>query len=103
MRSTPLIQLLLITSLASTCAFSAEDKAVESGAKVFQDSCLDCHKGNQSIEQVRLTRDKWKEVVDRMIESGFLERVPSKDKLTLLLDYLAKTRGPADTTGSSKN
>lgn len=103
MRSTPLIQLLFIAALASTCpAFSAEDKAVEPGAKVFQDSCLTCHKGNQSIDHVRQSRAQWKEAVDRMIDSSFVDPVPSKDKLALLLDYLAKTRGPSEAAGSGK-
>ena len=104
MRSTPLIQLLFIAALASTSpVFSAEDKAMEPGAKVFRDSCLTCHKGNQSIDQVRLSRAKWKEEVDRMIDSAFLDPVPSKDQLRLLLDYLAKAKGPADAAGTSKN
>ena len=104
MRSTHLLQFLFVAILASTSpAFAAEDKAVDPGAKVFQDSCLDCHKGSQSIEQVRLTRDKWKEAVDRMIESSFLDPVPSKDKQRLLLDYLAKTRGPTDIPEASKH
>jgi len=103
MRSTSLIQWFVIAFLASACpAFTAEDKAVEPGAKVFQDSCLTCHKGNQSIDKVRLTRTQWKEAVDRMIDSSFVDPVPSKDKLALLLDYLAKTRGPSGAAGPDK-
>jgi hypothetical protein len=104
MRSTRFLHLLLITALTSAYpARSAEEKAADPGAKVFEDSCLNCHKGKESLDQVRLTRDKWKEAVDRMIDSSFLDPVPSRDKLKLLLDYLAKTKGPAETTGVSKS
>lgn len=104
MRSTRFTQLLLIAALASAYpVFSAEDKAVDPGAKVYQDSCLNCHKGKETLDQVRLTRDKWKEAVDRMSDSSFLDPVPSKDKLKALLDFLARTKGPADTAGASKS
>ena len=103
MRSISLIQRLFIVALAMACpALTAEDRAVEPGAKVFQDSCLTCHKGNQSIDQVRLTRAQWKEAVDRMIDSSFVDPVPSKDKLALLLDYLSKNRGPSGAAGPDK-
>jgi len=104
MRSTPFIQLLLIAFMAATCpAFTAEDKAGEPGAKIYEDACLSCHKGKETLDPVRLTRDKWKEAVERMIDSSFLDPVPSKDKLKVLLDYLAKTKGPVQAAGAGKN
>lgn len=103
MRSTRFLQLLFTVFLAATSnVFAAEEKSVEPGAKVFEDSCLSCHKGKETLDQVRLTRDKWKEAVDRMMDSSFLDPVPSKDKLKILLDHLAKTKGPADGAGASK-
>jgi hypothetical protein len=104
MRSTPFIQLVLTSFLASaTPAVSAEDKLQEPGAKIFEEACLNCHKGKETLDQVRLTRDKWKEAVDRMIDSSFLDPVPSKDKQKVLLDFLAKTKGPSETAGTAKN
>lgn len=91
MRSAPL---LLLAGLASTHPAFSEGQAADPGAKVFQESCLDCHKGKQSIEHLRLTRDKWKEAIERMIDSGFLDPVPPKDRIKALLEYLARTRGP---------
>ncbi len=104
MRSTRFLHWFLIVFLASTSfTFAVEEKAVEPGAKIFEETCLSCHKGKETLDQVRLTRDKWKEAVDRMIDSAFLDPVPSKDKLKTLLDHLAKTKGPADSVGASKN
>ena len=104
MRSIRFLPLLFLAFLASAApAFSAEDKAVEPGAKIYEEACLSCHKGKETLDQVRLTRDKWKEAVDRMIDSSFLDPVPSKDKLKVLLDFLAKSMGPADAAGASKN
>ncbi|WP_243286351.1 hypothetical protein [Geothrix terrae] len=103
MRSTSLLPLISVAFLATAApAFTAEDKTADPGAQVFQGSCLTCHKGNQSLDQVRLTRDKWKEAVDRMADSGFLDPVPSKEKVNLLLDYLAKEKGPVDPGNASK-
>jgi len=104
MRTTRFLQMLLIVFLTSaSAAFAADEKAVEPGAKIFEESCLTCHKGKETLDQVRLTRDKWKEAVERMVDSSFLDPVPSKVKLKTLLDYLAKTKGPADAAGASKN
>jgi hypothetical protein len=104
MQSTRFLQLLFMVFLASaSAAFAADEKAVEPGAKIFEETCLTCHKGKETLDQVRLSRDKWKEAVERMIDSSFLDPVPSKDKLKILLDYLAKTKGPAEATGASKN
>ncbi|MBI1751983.1 MAG: hypothetical protein HY014_06020 [Acidobacteria bacterium] len=96
MRWTPLVPLFCTILAVAGPAHGPEEKPPDPGLKVFQDSCLDCHKGQQSIDQVRLTREKWKEVIDRMVESGFMDPVPSKEKLKQLLDYLAQTRGAAE-------
>jgi hypothetical protein len=104
MQSTRFLPLLFLAFFASAApAFAAEDKAAEPGAKIFEESCLTCHKGKETLDQVRLTRDKWKEAIDRMIDSSFLDPVPSKDKQKLLLEFLVKTKGPVDAAGASKN
>ena len=101
MRSISFLPLLLISFMVSAPpAFAAEDKAVDPGAKIYEDACLSCHKGKETLDHVRLSRDKWKEAIDRMNDSSFLDPVPSKDKLKILLDFLAKTKGPADANHS---
>lgn len=103
MRSIFFIPLLLIVLVASASpAPAAEDKAVDPGAKVYEEACLGCHKGKESLDHVRLTRDKWKEAVERMMDSSFLDPVPSKDKLKILLDFLARTKGPVEAPSATK-
>jgi mono/diheme cytochrome c family protein len=68
--------------------------AADEGQKVFHEACGSCHSAKlRPIDKTRLTKEQWKETIDRMIELG--AEVP-KGKMPELLDYLSRTHGPAD-------
>ena len=100
MRLTAILPALFV--LASAALPAAEDKALEPGAKAFRQACLDCHKGKESIDHLRWPRAKWKDAVERMLDSGFLDPVPSKATITLILDHLDKTQGPDAPAAAAK-
>ena len=103
MRSTAFLPVVLALACVSSALAGTEEKALEQGAKVYVSACLECHKGDkQPIEHLRMSRGKWKEAIDRMIDSSFLEQMPSKANLGLLLDYLEKTHGPDAPPASAK-
>lgn len=52
------------------------------------------------VPDVHLTREKWKEAVDRM--EGMGTEVPGGKKLSALLDYLERTHGPAGAAPAEK-
>ncbi len=89
------LSLLTCSSLlgfaAPRLAFAEED-----GAKIFAESCSSCHTAKtRPLDDVHLTREQWKEAIDKMIPLG--AEVPEK-KIPALLDYLARTHGPAGTS-----
>ncbi len=87
-----LFVLLCSTLLGFTSPFLAF--ASDDGAKVFEESCSPCHTAKvRPLDSTRLTREQWKDAVDRMIDQG--AEVP-KAKKTELLDYLVNSRGHAD-------
>ena len=56
------------------------------GKETVESVCSECH-GLKQITEKRLTRDEWKELVNKMIENG---AVIPPDDLDTVIDYLAK-------------
>jgi cytochrome c5 len=66
---------------ASWPAFSAEG-----GAKTFEEVCTQCHTAKrQPLNKKQLTKEQWKEAIERM--AGYGVEMP-KAKLPDLLDFL---------------
>ena len=67
--------------------------AAEEGEKIFQESCSSCHNPKQKpLEGKHMTREKWKDAIERMEGTGV--DVPSGKKLEVLLDWLVSRHGP---------
>ncbi|HEX9289876.1 MAG TPA: cytochrome c [Anaeromyxobacteraceae bacterium] len=74
----------------------------DEGEKVFQESCTSCHNAKtRPLDKTRLTREKWKEAVERM--EGMGTEVPGGKKLSSLLDYLEQTHGPDGSAPAAKD
>lgn len=85
---------VLIVPLLPGVSFPHPVMAVEDGAKVYTDACTPCHTAKlRPLDNTHLTKEQWKESVERMIDQG--AEVP-KGKMSELLDYLSRTHGPAD-------
>lgn len=70
--------------------------AASDGASIFEDSCSGCHNASsRPLEKEHMTKDQWKETVERMASVG--ADIPSGKKLELLLDYLVSKYGPTGT------
>jgi hypothetical protein len=70
--------------------------AANNGTAIFDDSCSGCHNSSsRPLNNVHLTKEQWKETVERMVSMG--ADVPSGKKLEILLDYLVSTYGPTGT------
>ncbi len=83
----PLLAVALPLTGASTAAASDE------GEKIYQETCTVCHNAkSHPLDTVRLSREKWKEAVERM--EGMGTDIPSGKKLSDLLDYHVRTYGP---------
>jgi mono/diheme cytochrome c family protein len=66
--------------------------AADDGAKVYTDACSSCHTAKlRPLDNSHLTKEQWKDAIDRMIDEGV--EVP-KGKMAELLDYLSRTHGP---------
>jgi len=84
--------LLLLMSVAVGFSIPCDALAADDGAKVFTESCAPCHTPKmRSLDNTHMTRDQWKDTVDRMLDQG--AEVP-KGKIPALLDYLVSTHGP---------
>jgi len=69
--------------------------AAGSGAKIFEDACSDCHHPKKKpLDDTRLTKVEWKEKIDIMIEKDKIDPPLKADEYSILLDWLASTRGP---------
>ncbi len=93
----PSSRILLSLAFCSTLLGLAAPRlavAEDEGAKVYAETCTQCHTAKtRPLDDKHLTREQWKEAVDKMIGMG--ADVPDK-KIPVLLDYLVRTRGPAD-------
>jgi len=70
--------------------------AADDGAKTFKEVCSSCHTAKvRPLNNKHLTKEQWKQAVDKMIDLGV--DVP-KAKIPDLLDYLVRTQGPAGAT-----
>jgi hypothetical protein len=92
----PLLGLIACALLAGTATpivvFADDDPAA-----YFDDQCMDCHQRKKKpIDDKHMSREKWKEAVDKMLQLEKLDPVPSQEFISRLLDWLAKTHGPAD-------
>lgn len=84
-----MLTLSVLIGFFSFCLALAEDK----GEKVFDDACSPCHSASvRPLDNIRMTKEQWKETIDRMIDLG--AEVP-KSKKAELLEYLSRTHGPA--------
>ncbi len=73
----------------------------DEGEKLFTQSCSGCHNAKtRPLDKTRMTREKWKETVERM--EGLGAEIPSGKKLSDLLDYLARTHGPESAAPEGK-
>lgn len=74
--------------------------AADDGQKAFSEACSSCHTAKiRPLDNKQLTQEQWKQAINRMVELG--AEIP-KDKIPTLLDYLARTHGPAGTDTSNK-
>jgi hypothetical protein len=64
-----------------------------SGLEIAQSQCLQCH-SSDILRQQRLTEKQWTAAVEKMIKWG---AVVKDDEKPLLMAYLAKHFGPANT------
>lgn len=84
--------LLLLCAMLLACVAPGFASAADDGTNILAESCSGCHSARvRPLDNVHLTREQWKDTIDRMIDQG--AEVP-KGKIPVLLDYLAKTHGP---------
>jgi hypothetical protein len=83
----------LLALLALLGVPAAPARGQDEGQKIYESTCTKCHDAkNHPLDGVRLTREKWKEQIERM--EGLGAEIPSGKKLDTLLDWLVKTHGP---------
>jgi mono/diheme cytochrome c family protein len=92
----PTMRLLVLPSLLGALVALAVPRtasAADDGEKVYRESCTSCHTSKQRpLDTVHMSREKWKDAVERM--DAFGAEIPSGKKLDALLDYLVATHGP---------
>lgn len=87
---------------ATLLAFAAPGMAADDGEKIFADACADCHHPKKRpLDKTHMTREKWKENIDNMIEKDKLDPPLKKDEYSVLLDWLATTHGPTGAAADS--
>jgi cytochrome c5 len=85
-------KLLVLCSTLMAFAIPSLYVAADDGAKIFDESCSPCHSTSvRPLDNKRMTKEQWKETIEKMIDLG--AEVPKKKK-SELLDYLASTHGP---------
>ena len=84
---------LLCAAVGLASAAPGVAKGADEGEKVYQQVCTTCHDAKtRPLDDVRMTREKWKEAIERMEGQG--AEIPSGKKLAALLDWLERTHGP---------
>lgn len=81
------------------CGFTAPHFALaaDDGAKTYKEVCTQCHTAKvRPLDKKQLTKEQWNQAIKKMVDLG--AEVP-KEKIPALLDYLARTRGPAGGDG----
>ena len=81
----------LVLLLAFTLVPLPVGAAGEKGEKEFEENCSLCHAVDRARSK-HLNQSEWKDMIDRMVGLG--AQLSRKDRQTIL-DYLAKTQGPA--------
>ena len=84
---------LLVCALLTPSASQAAEDMVDQ-------YCSSCHTPKtRPLDKVRLTRDDWKDTIERML--GYGADIP-KSRIPALLDYLAETHGPSSGTADTQ-
>jgi hypothetical protein len=90
----PLIALMFCATAIGWSMPAARAIAADDPAAYFESECLDCHQRKKKpLEDKHLSRQEWKESIDKMIELEKLDPVPSKAFIGALADWLANTHG----------
>lgn len=88
---------LVLCLALSWITASAQVVAAEDGAKTYEEVCTQCHTAKrQPLNKKQLTKEQWKEAIERM--AGYGVEMP-KAKLPDLLDYLVGMNAPATDSG----
>ncbi len=87
------IRILLVPALLAFAAGAA--RAADEGPGIFEKACAGCHSpSGLTLEDHHLTRQEWKENIDRMVEMNRIDPALGKDEYQKLLDWLVATHGP---------
>jgi mono/diheme cytochrome c family protein len=90
----------LTAPLLAAAALAAPGLATraDEGEKLVQESCGKCHDAKtRPLSAYHLTREKWKETVERMEDMG--ADIPGGKEREVILDYLARAHGPTSPSG----
>ncbi len=89
----PLRKLAPLLAVAAALVASGFAARADEGEKLVQESCGKCHDAKtRPLSGYHLTREKWKDAIERM--EGMGADVPSGKKLDVVLDYLVRTHAP---------
>ena len=61
------------------------------GSDAINNNCLACHSADHVLKQPSLSREAWKEIVDKMITA--YKAPVSPDDAKTIVDYLVRTNG----------
>jgi mono/diheme cytochrome c family protein len=85
---------LLLPALCTVLLGAPQRARADEGEDLFKSICSDCHTPeNHPLDSVRLTRQKWKEQLEKMVTDQNAD-IPTGKKREALLDYLEKNKGP---------
>lgn len=85
----PYRKLLVLGSALLALATPWPAVAADDGAKIVADVCSQCHTPKRNpLDKVRLSKEQWKETLERMV--GYGAEIP-QEKMPELSDYLVRT------------
>ncbi len=90
-----ILRLALVLLLLSIFSLRLRNAAADEAEKVFEQNCTRCHNPDTIKDKVKdkpLSREEWKDVIERM--KGYGAEVPD-GKDAELIDYLMRTYGQA--------